>query len=201
MTPTPVWDWPVWDWPNSAWKRPQTTVSDFVYWSYAWLIATRIAQDGTIGRQKGRNHMAAPLFYQLRRGEISITSLERDLFQAILAQPTCLHCGAKARLTMDHLIPRSCGGAADAENIVTSCAPCNSARGNMDLMLWYRRQRRFPCLVRMRQYLKICHKYSLAMGLLDANAMRARELGLPFDPAALPEKFPPLTDLRYDMRS
>ena len=189
-----------WDWPANAWKRPSNTASDFVYWSYAWLIATRIAQDNTMPRQKGRNHLASPLFYRLRSGEISITSLERDMFQAMMAQPACLHCGAKDRLTRDHLIPRSRGGDADAENIVTCCASCNSARGNMDLMLWYRGQRRFPCLVLMRQYLKICHKYAGVMGLLDAGALQARELGLPFDPIALPEKFPPLAELRHDMR-
>lgn len=129
-----------------------------------------------------------------------MTSLERDLFQSMMADPACLHCGSVERLTKDHLIPRSRGGDGDAENIVTCCAACNSSRGNCDLMLWYRNRRRFPCLVLMRQYLKLCHKYASAMGLLDVEVTQALRHGLPFDPTALPEKYPDLEDLCYDWR-
>lgn len=191
-----------WDWPENKWRRRKLTVADHIYWSYAWLIATRISQrERRLPRQRKRNELAVPLFGQLSRGEKAITSLERDLFQSMMAEPVCLHCGSRVRLTKDHLIPRSLGGDNDAENIVTSCASCNSSRGNRDLMRWYRDQRQFPCLVLMRQYLKICHKYASAAGLLNIEVMQALRSGLPFDPNALPEKFPSMEDLRYDWRS
>src|SRR6202790_4663186 len=38
---------------------------------------------------------------------------------------TCQYCGARSNLTVDHVIPRSKGGASSWENIVASCAPCN----------------------------------------------------------------------------
>ncbi|MER3410823.1 MAG: endonuclease, partial [Thermoleophilia bacterium] len=43
----------------------------------------------------------------------------------------CAYCGKRgARLTLDHVIPRSRGGASVWENVVASCAPCNLRKGN-----------------------------------------------------------------------
>ena len=43
---------------------------------------------------------------------------------------TCQYCGARANLTVDHVVPRSKGGASSWENIVASCAPCNRRKGD-----------------------------------------------------------------------
>jgi 5-methylcytosine-specific restriction endonuclease McrA len=43
---------------------------------------------------------------------------------------TCQYCGSRSNLTVDHVVPRSKGGASSWENIVTSCAPCNRRKGN-----------------------------------------------------------------------
>jgi 5-methylcytosine-specific restriction endonuclease McrA len=43
---------------------------------------------------------------------------------------TCQYCGARSNLTVDHVVPRSKGGASTWENIVASCAPCNRRKGN-----------------------------------------------------------------------
>src|ERR671936_1770647 len=43
----------------------------------------------------------------------------------------CVYCGtANGRLTLDHVLPRSRGGASVWENVVTSCSPCNLRKGN-----------------------------------------------------------------------
>ena len=43
----------------------------------------------------------------------------------------CVYCGsANGRLTLDHVVPRSRGGASVWENVVTSCAPCNLRKGD-----------------------------------------------------------------------
>ena len=42
----------------------------------------------------------------------------------------CQYCGARANLTVDHVIPRSKGGASTWENIVASCAPCNRRKAD-----------------------------------------------------------------------
>jgi 5-methylcytosine-specific restriction endonuclease McrA len=41
---------------------------------------------------------------------------------------TCQYCGSN--LTVDHVIPKSKGGASSWENIVASCAPCNRRKGD-----------------------------------------------------------------------
>jgi 5-methylcytosine-specific restriction endonuclease McrA len=42
----------------------------------------------------------------------------------------CQYCGARAHLTVDHVIPRSKGGTSTWENIVAACAPCNRRKGD-----------------------------------------------------------------------
>jgi 5-methylcytosine-specific restriction endonuclease McrA len=46
---------------------------------------------------------------------------------------TCQYCNAqpgKARLTIDHVLPRSRGGETRWENVVTACAACNRRKGD-----------------------------------------------------------------------
>jgi 5-methylcytosine-specific restriction endonuclease McrA len=42
----------------------------------------------------------------------------------------CQYCGSRSNLTVDHVIPRSKGGASSWDNIVASCAPCNRRKGD-----------------------------------------------------------------------
>jgi 5-methylcytosine-specific restriction endonuclease McrA len=43
----------------------------------------------------------------------------------------CQYCGSeRGNLTIDHVIPRSKGGASSWDNIVTCCAPCNRRKGD-----------------------------------------------------------------------
>jgi 5-methylcytosine-specific restriction endonuclease McrA len=44
----------------------------------------------------------------------------------------CQYCGEAvpySQLSLDHVVPRSRGGATSWENVVTSCKPCNTAKG------------------------------------------------------------------------
>ena len=44
---------------------------------------------------------------------------------------TCQYCGnERGTLTIDHVVPRSKGGASSWENIVTCCGPCNRRKGD-----------------------------------------------------------------------
>jgi 5-methylcytosine-specific restriction endonuclease McrA len=46
---------------------------------------------------------------------------------------TCQYCKVqpgKARLTVDHVVPRSRGGETHWENVATACGPCNRRKGN-----------------------------------------------------------------------
>lgn len=53
----------------------------------------------------------------------------------------CVYCGAKERLSMDHVVPVTRGGSHGVGNIVPACVSCNASKGNSFLMEWkFRRQ-------------------------------------------------------------
>lgn len=61
----------------------------------------------------------------------------------------CAYCGhAGLKLSRDHIISLSCGGSDYITNILPSCRPCNSAKGNRvdisDLDLWIKQRRSLP---------------------------------------------------------
>lgn len=43
---------------------------------------------------------------------------------------TCQYCGSGKALTLDHVLPRSKGGAHTWDNLVIACAPCNQQKGD-----------------------------------------------------------------------
>ncbi len=69
------------------------------------------------------------LFDRMPRKEVKFTRhniFERD-------KNTCQYCGKhfdKKDLNLDHVIPRDKGGLTTWENIVCSCIPCNTRKGN-----------------------------------------------------------------------
>jgi DNA-directed RNA polymerase specialized sigma24 family protein len=44
----------------------------------------------------------------------------------------CRRCRKRARLTIDHIIPRTKGGTDDDENLRVFCLSCNAAKGDRD---------------------------------------------------------------------
>jgi 5-methylcytosine-specific restriction endonuclease McrA len=43
---------------------------------------------------------------------------------------TCQYCGSTRHLTIDHVLPRSKGGAHTWDNVVSACAKCNARKGD-----------------------------------------------------------------------
>lgn len=54
--------------------------------------------------------------------ELRWTVWERDNF-------TCRHCGIRAFLSCDHIVPESAGGETTLDNLQTLCRSCNSKKG------------------------------------------------------------------------
>lgn len=57
---------------------------------------------------------------------------------------TCQYCGSKKQLTLDHVIPRSKGGAHTWDNVVVACAPCNTYKADRTPELAKMQLRRKP---------------------------------------------------------
>ena len=43
---------------------------------------------------------------------------------------SCVYCGTKSNLTMDHVVPLSLGGTHTIDNIVPACQSCNASKGD-----------------------------------------------------------------------
>jgi 5-methylcytosine-specific restriction endonuclease McrA len=54
---------------------------------------------------------------------VSPSIVARDLY-------TCQYCGSRKDLTLDHVVPRWCGGPHTWENLVTCCRKCNLKKGD-----------------------------------------------------------------------
>lgn len=67
-----------------------------------------------------------------RRKQLRInTSLKKRLFKDVADAP-CYYCKEQFsinNLTIEHIIPRCCGGTNEDSNITLACAPCNQREG------------------------------------------------------------------------
>ncbi len=61
---------------------------------------------------------------------------DKEKREAILNRDnrTCIYCGSKKWLSLDHIIPIKLDGSDRADNIVTSCRTCNSAKNGNRLL-------------------------------------------------------------------
>jgi len=52
---------------------------------------------------------------------------------------SCIYCGDQSE-SIDHVHPKSRGGASVTENCVPACLACNGEKGDADAFFWYRAQ-------------------------------------------------------------
>ncbi len=80
---------------------------------------------------------------------------------------TCVYCGTKKNLNIDHVIPQSKGGRNTFENTVTACVSCNSRKGNRTLReakMFYKRRNFIPYQPTVMEFIK---KYLDSIGVYD----------------------------------
>lgn len=80
-----------------------------------------------------------------RRGETDVSYTHQQWKETVIFfGGECAYCGCTTkkgmRLTRDHLVPVSEGGATTQDNIVPACAHCNSSKGKTEWREWYMKQ-------------------------------------------------------------
>ena len=103
---------------------------------YSWADWSRLApRDGDPFIRTAGFRMRVPEVLTLTRHDRprsdAVTFCRRNLFKR--DHTTCQYCGVQpgtSELTIDHVIPRSRGGATTWENCVLACVPCNSRKAN-----------------------------------------------------------------------
>ena len=98
------------------------SVRDLIFWQYAKIIAD------SAGIGKTDYGFVMNKFKQLRDGGISWNQI-REYIKEREHADECVYCGAKADLTLEHLLPQKYGGPDVERNLVWVCRSCNSSKG------------------------------------------------------------------------
>ncbi len=98
------------DWEKNNLGRSAVGTSDWPGW------------EKYIGKKPQPPECAGPKPKAYISPEVRWKTWERDNF-------TCLHCGTRKNLTIDHICPESIGGGLELINLQTLCKSCNSKKG------------------------------------------------------------------------
>ncbi len=105
----------------------QLKLFDFESWSE--LSAARHDAIGTVGRRIRVPRVIVLMAYE----RMPKTRVRFSRFNIYARDDnTCQYCGTRlprAELNLDHVVPRSRGGATSWANVVCSCVPCNLMKG------------------------------------------------------------------------
>ena len=102
------------------------TVQDIIYWQYAKIIAN---SSGIGNKEFG---FVMNRFKKLQSGQITWDWI-REYIKERESPDVCAFCGQKGKMTIEHIVPVSCGGPDDEKNIAWICQSCNSSKGGKRL--------------------------------------------------------------------
>jgi HNH endonuclease len=97
---------------------------------YGRNIAAILLNDGLWERNGSDYHMIPSRYWRftkLTHREKILASLRERIYRRDGYR--CLSCGSREDLTLDHIHPKSLGGADTESNLQTLCRPCNSSKG------------------------------------------------------------------------
>jgi len=106
------------------------TIRDEIYWQYAKLISK------SAGFGINQRAFQMERFLALRDGKIHWSSTIREWVKEHEKPDECIYCGSKGNLTIEHILPRSCGGPDIPDNAIRVCKNCNSSKGGKRLYEW-----------------------------------------------------------------
>jgi len=105
------------------------TIRDEIFWQYAKLIS----KSAGLGSQRA---FQMKKFTELRDGTIQWSSSIREWIREHENPDECIYCGAKAELTVEHILPLIRGGPDKPDNAIRVCKTCNSSKGAKRLYEW-----------------------------------------------------------------
>jgi len=107
------------------------TIRDQIYWQYAKIISN------SAGEGKENYGFIMNRFKELKSGNIEWSSAIREYVKERQIGGSCVYCGSRAQLTLEHVLPRARRGPDVADNAVWVCKSCNSSKGSKRLYEWY----------------------------------------------------------------
>ncbi len=140
------------------------TLRDLIFWQYAKIIS----QSADFGKTNYRFIMNR--FKKLQSGEMRWSSSIREWIREKENPEQCIYCGAREKLTVDHMIPLSRGGPDYPDNAVMVCGHCNSSKGDKRLYEFFglKMRNKIPRIAEGK-YLKLIYDELEMRDLLDMN--------------------------------
>ena len=114
----------------SARNKTPGHISTEVAMQYGPAVAARLIKVGFWRRERGGYRMIPSRYWRftaLRRRETILAYLRERIYKRDSYR--CLFCGSGDDLTLDHIHPKSLGGADTEDNLQTLCRSCNSSKG------------------------------------------------------------------------
>ncbi len=113
-------------------------------------------------------------FTQLKNGTIHWSSSVTEYLREREKPNTCIYCGKEDNLTVEHILPRSCGGEDITDNVVMVCKMCNCSKGGRRLYEWRGLDDKdHHHRIAEGKYLKYLYSLHEKRGTLDVNDVKA----------------------------
>ena len=106
------------------------TIREEIFYQYAKIISA------SSGFGKANYGIVMSKWKKLCSGEINWSSNVREWLREKEQPNTCIYCGAQKELTIEHILPRACGGEDTTDNVIRVCQSCNSSKGKKRLYEW-----------------------------------------------------------------
>lgn len=106
------------------------TVREQIFYQYAKIISE------ASGFGKTNYGMIMNRWKSLCSEEIHWSSSVREWLKEKENPNACIYCGETKDLTVEHILPRCCGGEDITDNVVMICKSCNSSKGGKRLYEW-----------------------------------------------------------------
>jgi len=106
------------------------TVRKVIFWQYAKIVSE------SAGFGKKNYAMIMSKYKQLCSGEIVWSSSVREWLKEKEQKDVCIYCGKNTNLTIEHILPKICGGEDIPDNVIMVCKSCNSSKGGKRLYEW-----------------------------------------------------------------
>jgi hypothetical protein len=140
------------------------TVEDVIFWQYAKIISDS-ARFG-----KTNYGFVMSKFMDLKNGRISWSSTIREWIKENEKPDRCIYCDTRGDLTVEHILPRCCGGPDIPDNAIRICRKCNSSKGGKRLYEWKGlRGRNDVPRIAEGKYLKLLYKMHEENGTLHVD--------------------------------
>jgi len=129
------------------------TIGDLIYWQYAKLISK------SAGLGISARAFQMQKFQELKHGKIVWSTSIREYLHELERPDACIYCGAKGKLTCEHILPTSRGGPDTTDNAIMVCQSCNSKKGGKRLYEWFGLEQK-DAVPRIAEgkYLKLLHQ-------------------------------------------